>query len=105
MICRRLDFDEFVRIVKDGDLDGICDQVTGELRKARSIARSKPAKSPLEQNRLSNYINLLLALRFLLQTGKRPSSVQASELIKMRPVIESLVARKQLTSQELLVFD
>ncbi|MGD0666133.1 MAG: hypothetical protein ABSB23_01125 [Bryobacteraceae bacterium] len=92
MFSPELDFDKFVAAVKDLPLIDITESIALELRAA------KPGRES------ARYCEMLRGLRYLLDTGQRPSNVEDWEFAKLRPVVESLVSRGTLLPSALDVF-
>jgi hypothetical protein len=96
MISPKYDFDEFVDAVKGLDLHSVVIKAQDEAYEVRRRIRDVGA---------AEYESLLGELIFLLCEGRKPTSVQQWDLLRMRPIIEALVKRKQLKPEALSAFD
>jgi len=95
MISPKYDFDEFVVAVKGLDLHSVVIKAQDETYEVRRRIRDVGA---------AEYKNLLGGLIFLLCEGRKPTSVQQWDLLRMRPIIEGLVKKKQLKREALSAF-
>lgn len=106
MISPTYDFDEFVGRVKDLDYHEILAKAQEESRETERRTAGHVRGAPAARKAgAGNYKNLLGGLIFLLSENCKPSSVQPWDLVRMRPIFESLVKRHQLKPQALHVFD
>lgn len=95
MISPRYGFDEFVDAVKDLDQQDIVSKAQQEIYEAKRTRKVAAAE----------YKNLLDGLIFFVCEGRKPTSVQPWDLLRMRPIIEALVKKKQLKPEALAMFD
>jgi len=106
MNSREYDFDQFVSKVKDLDLGRIFVCLNQEIRQMERLT-GPHVRGPPERRKsgVSEYLNLLKGLYYALSNNQRPSSVQAWDLQRMRPIWDSLVKRGQLRREALALFD
>ena len=100
------DFDQFVAEVKDLNLGEINDRLGGEIRQTERLTGAHVQGAPeRRKSGAPEYLNLLKGLHYALSTNQRPSSVQPWDLLRMRPIWDSLVRRGQLRREALTLFD
>jgi hypothetical protein len=105
MVSTRFDFDEFVKVVKDLNYHEILAKTQEEIYETKKCTAGGVRGAPAARKAgAGEYRNLLGGLVFLLSENRKPSSVQSWDLIKMRPVVESLVSRGERPPESLRVF-
>lgn len=106
MASPRFDFDEFVKVVKDLNYDEILAKTQEEIYEMKKCTAGGVRGAPAARKAgAGEYLNLLKGIIFALSENRKPSSVQPWDLIRMRPIWESLVSRGQLKPESLRVFD
>src|SRR5579859_2247996 len=106
MVSSKYDFDEFVGAVKDLSYEQIVAAAQEESREvAKRIAGHARGAPAARKAGADTYKELLGGLIFLLQHNCRPISIQPWDILRMRPIFESLVKRGELMPEALRVFD
>ena len=100
------DFDQFVAKVKDLSIDEIKIQLNEEIRQTERLTGAH-VRGAAERRKSGapEYVNLPKGLHYALSSNQRPSSVQPWDLLRMRPIWDSLVRRGQLGCETLTLFD
>ena len=86
-------FDSFIKRTGNTSVSELIDEATRALSKARTAKTAG-----------LRYRKMLQGLRWLLQTGSRPSNLADFEFQRLHPVIERLVQRRDLSESALSVF-
>lgn len=92
MISPQANFNEFVLAIKERTLGEIFQIITEEKEQAIRAKMAVP------------YVESLRGLHFLLSEMRRPSGVEDWEFAAMFPLVENLVARKELPARVLSEF-
>jgi hypothetical protein len=101
----RYDFDDFIRRVKDLDYR---EMISAGDREAASVERNLHGRGKIARIKQEaggvEYRRLLGGFLYLLYRGGKPDGVSEWDFPRMRPAIESLVARQIMKVEALAVF-
>jgi hypothetical protein len=105
MISPAFNFDYFVRSVKDLEFGEIKNSVQSEIGAVDTKTGAHVTGAKVARTRgAPEYAELLRGLRHILHEGTRPSNLCEWDLVRMKPVIESLVRRNIVRDAALLIF-
>jgi len=99
------DFDAFLRRMLDLDYEDIIRHAEAEANSAEGSSfhvRGAPRYRALGSTEYASHVKAFL---FYLRTGSRPGSVNDSEFLSYRPIVEALVAKGRFRPESLEAFD
>lgn len=99
------DFDDFLRRMTELDYDAIRYQAELEVASAERASFSVQGAPRQREMGSSQYASRIKAFLFYLSYWTRPGSVSDDEFACYRPIVEALIAKRQIKSEALDAFD
>lgn len=105
MVSISYNFFEFVNYAKDKNILEIISLAQNECYEAEKRIKGGTRGAPrAREEGCPQYVNLLKGLIFFLANGVKPGGVNAWDLIKFKPIVESLVQKGMMKGDFWLKF-